>query len=185
MLPNLFMLPYMKIVQPEKLASEGGTGPTIEALLSGDPEKLAAIFSDEDLAFLSLSESTVEKLASGEGLTTSDLTDTEIAALTILGDTAHLKVAAYGEFLDSVMSYELSARRLAQNVYEGVMKTAMEDDGAEAEAEEETSSEEEETPPEKEASMKVSQLLQDEEARRQLLKMAQDELNRRQRRLSA
>jgi hypothetical protein len=119
---NLFMIPFVEPSPSEKTAS-GGPDEYAQVLVSGDPESIASIMSDEDLAFHKLGEDLMEKLAGGSPLTEQDvdvLDDTEVAALSLLSDGNEpgpeimYKVAAYLEFYNELAANERAGRNFAR-----------------------------------------------------------------------
>jgi hypothetical protein len=119
---NLFMIPFVETSTSEKTAA-AGPNEYAQILVSGDPEAIASIMSDEDLAFHKLGEDLMEKLAGGSPLTEHDvdvLDDNEIAALSLLSDgdepgpEVMYKVAAYLEFYNEVAANERAGRNFAR-----------------------------------------------------------------------
>lgn len=114
---NLYDLPYVDMT---KVAGRG-PNPYASALVSGDPNQLMGIMSEEDRAFFKLSEHTIDKLACGDEWTPRDiekLSEDEVAAITVLGpDTASEKVARYLEFYDEAAGAERAGRAQAQLMY--------------------------------------------------------------------
>jgi len=116
---NIFMAPFA-YRDNEKLAS-AGPNPVAQALISGDPDTIAQMMSEQDHAFFKLSSATMEKMASGVPLTDPEeidkMAEAEIAALTLLGEDAMFKVAAYLEFYQEVARNEEAGRDFARSLW--------------------------------------------------------------------
>lgn len=125
---NMFLYPFMR---HEKTAGRnGGIDKLASALIAGDYRQVEPLMSEEDHAFQALSRTTREKLASGIPLTARDVNsmgETEIAALTLLGDDAMAKTAAYMEFYNDASMAEAQGRNLARAVV-GQEKVAQAED---------------------------------------------------------
>jgi len=121
---NAFMIPFEQHSQ-EKTAS-AGPNTYAQIFVSGEPEAILSIMGDEDRAFHSLQDDVIEKLASGSPLSSGDigqLTDTEIGALSLLGEDVMYKSAAYLEFYNQMAADERAGRNFARAV-RGMQKEA-------------------------------------------------------------
>lgn len=169
----LYELPYRSLQEGHDKTASNEPDPVVYALVTGDLEKLAAVMTQEDLAVMQLSNETFDKLASGEVITKADvesMSPEDIAALTLLGDDAHEKVAATAEFYAAVADHDTTARHLARQCY-AAAKLAEEQQAMEA-AEAEAASE-------KQAASTSIALPADKEERSKLVKAAMEELKRR------
>lgn len=114
---NIFLVPFASL---EKTAEEDkGFNKIARALVSGNPDELESHLTEEDFAFFSLGDGLRTKLASGIPLDGEDiekLSEVQIAALTVLGEDAMLKTAAYMQFFNEAAMAENQGRNIARAI---------------------------------------------------------------------
>jgi len=114
---NIYLAPFNDFVLEKTASAESGISKVARSMVSGDTEEFDSQLSDEDRAFFALSDDTRVKLASGIPLDSDDVNrmpETEIAALTLLGEDAMFKTAAYMEFYNEAAMAEQQGRNLAR-----------------------------------------------------------------------
>lgn len=138
----LYELPYSQHFL-EKTAS-GGPNEVVQALMSGDFAKMASVLSEEDQAFFAISPDTLIKVAecagSGRGFTEDEinaLSETDLAALTLLGDDPFSKVAHQLRFIDDFVEAETGGRMAAHETFSKMAAKARQQEMAKAAEEEE------------------------------------------------